>query len=407
METAAAVWEYNPLAPGFYDDPFSVYKHMRDEAPVYHSERWGWYALTRYEDIRTALLDPDQYRSFEGMDIDDTEKDQAGPGSLPNMDNPRHDQIRKIVQPWFLPRRVGQHEDAIRMVVRDLIAKWRDQGSTDLAQELAWPLPFDVFFRLMGLPSTREEGRDQLERWVHELKGRVPGTPHLTSTAVAATEGIQDYFVALLEDRRRNPKEDLITHIVQSEIDGEPFTDGHIQPTSEVLGLMMVLFLGGVESTAGLVATLFKLLAENPDQRRLLQQDPSLIPNAVEEAVRWATPLQLTARTAHSEVTLHGVTIPAGGRVVLVTGAGNRDERQYPNPDVFDVNRGRVRNLGFGEGVHGCLGAPLARLEARIAMEEALPILGDYSLDGTPTFYPSSPNMYCWQNLPVTFTPNA
>ena len=166
---------------------------------------------------------------------------------------------------------------------------------------------------------------------------------------------------------------------------------------------MMILFLGGVESTAGLTGTLFKLLAENPDQRALLQADPSLIPAAVEEALRLITPLQLTARTTSREVTLHGVPIPKGGRVVLIPGAANRDERQFPDPDTFDITRPRGRHLGFGEGVHGCLGAPLARLEARIALEEALPVLGDYELAGPPGFYPSSPNMYVWKHLPVTF----
>ena len=170
---------------------------------------------------------------------------------------------------------------------------------------------------------------------------------------------------------------------------------------------MMILFLGGVESTAGLVGTAFKLLAENPDQRALLRDDPHSIPAAVEETMRWATPLQLTARTTSREVTLHGTTIPKGDRVVLVTGAANRDERQFPDPDRFDVTRPRARHVGFGEGVHGCLGAPLARLEAKIAVEEALPVLGDYELAGAPTFYPSSPNMYVWKNLPITVAASA
>jgi ferredoxin-NADP reductase len=182
-----------------------------------------------------------------------------------------------------------------------------------------------------------------------------------------------------------------------------PFVGEEVTPQSEVSGLMMILFLGGVESTAGLTGTLFKLLAENPDQRALLLADPSLIPAAVEEAMRLITPLQLTARTTSREVTLHGVTIPAGGRVVLIPGAANRDERRYPDPDRFLLDRDRGRHLGFGEGVHGCLGAPLARLEARIALEEALPVLGDYELAGPPTFYPSSPNMYVWKNLPLRF----
>jgi cytochrome P450 len=408
--TAGSSIEYNPFAPDFYtSDPFAVYQRMRDEAPVYYSEKWGWWALTRFEDVRAAALDPDTFRSFEGMDIDDTALEQAPPGSLPNMDNPRHDQVRKVVQSYFLPRRVARLEGGIRTAVRDLIASWRNRGEADLAQDLAWPMPFDVFFRLVGLPGRREESpeqvarREQLERWTHELKDRLPGTPHLTPEAKAATVGIQQYFIDLLNERRRNSRDDLVTHLGNTEIDGVPFAGEVITPTSEISGLMLVLFLGGVESTAGLTGTLFKLLAENPGQRALLQEDPSLIPSAIEETLRFATPLQLTARTTSREVTLHGVTIPAGGRVVLVTGAANRDERQFPDPDRFDITRGRFRHLGFGEGVHGCLGAPLARLEAKIAAEEALPVLGDYQLASPPSFYPSSPNMYVWKNLPVTF----
>jgi ferredoxin-NADP reductase len=221
--------------------------------------------------------------------------------------------------------------------------------------------------------------------------------------ARAATAGVQRFFIDLLEERRRCPRKDLVTTFVQADIDGVPFVPDQVTPTSEVSGLMMILFLGGVESTAGLTGTLFKLLAENPDQRALLQADPLLIPAAVDEALRLITPLQLTARTTSREVILHGVTIPAGGRVVLVMGAANRDERQFPDPDAFVITRPRGRHLGFGEGVHGCLGAPLARLEARIALEEALPVLGDYELAGPPGFYPSSPNMYVWKQLPVAF----
>jgi cytochrome P450/ferredoxin len=413
--TAPAALEYDPFRPDFYtSDPFGTYRRMRDEAPVYWSERWGWYALTRFEDVRAAALDADTFRSFEGMDIDDSRLEQVPPGSIGSMDNPRHDQVRSVVQPYFLPRRIAQLEDGVRAVVRDLVASWRDRGAAgggmvDIAQELAWPMPFDVFFHLMGLPSRHDDDpleqarREQLEHWTHELKDRVPGTPHLTPVARAATAGVQQFFIDLLEERRRNGREDLVTEFVHADIDGVPFVDAQVTPNSEVSGLMMILFLGGVESTAGLTGTLFKLLAENPDQRALLQADPSLIPAAVEEAMRLITPLQLTARTTSREVTLHGVTMPAGSRVVLIPGAANRDERQFPDPDRFDITRPRSRHLGFGEGVHGCLGAPLARLEARIALEEALPVLGDYELAGPPAFYPSSPNMYVWKNLPITF----
>ncbi|WP_446686495.1 cytochrome P450, partial [Pseudonocardia pini] len=401
MVTRAAR-EYDPFSPDFQADPFPVYRWMRDEAPVFYSEKWNWWALSRFDDVRAAALDPDLYRSFEGIDIDDTAKDQNPPGFLPNVDNPRHDRIRAVVQPPLLPARIAEREDVVRGTVRRLVDGWRSRGRVDLAQELAWPLPNEVFFDLLGLPESGPD-RARLERWVHELKDRRPDDARLTPLAKAATAGIQSYFVDLLNERRREPRADLVTHLVTAEIDGVPFADEHIGPASEVMGLMLVLFLGGVESTAGLVGTLFKLLAESPDQRAILRADPSLIPDAVEEAIRVATPLQLVGRTTSREVTLHGVTIPAGGRVVLVYGAANRDERRFPDPDRFDVTRGRQRHLGFGEGMHGCIGAPLARLEAKIALEEALPLLGDYTVAGVPERYRTTPNMYVWEHLDLAF----
>ena len=357
--TAPLRMEYDPFSPVFQADPFPVYRWMRDEAPVFYSEKWNWWALSRFEDVRTAALDPATYLSFEGIDIDDTAKDQNPPGFLPNVDNPRHDQIRAVVQPPLLPGRVNERADVVRGTVRRLIDAWRHRGSVDLAQELAWPLPNEVFFDLLGLPESGPD-RARLERWVHELKDRKPDDARLTPLAKAATAGIQSCFVDLLNERRRNPRADLVTHLVNAEIEGVPFADEHIHDASEIMGLMLVLFLGGVESTAGLVGTLFKLLAENPEQREVLRANPELIPDAVEEAIRIATPLQLVGRTTSREVTLHGVTIPAGGRVVLVYGSANRDERRFADPDRFDVTRGKQRHLGFGEGMHGCIGAPLA-----------------------------------------------
>ena len=245
---------------------------------------------------------------------------------------------------------------------------------------------------------------------MHELKDRKPDDARLTPVAKAATAGIQSYFVDLLQRAPPRAARGPGDAPVNAEIDGVPFAEEHIDDASEVMGLMLVLFLGGVESTAGLVGTLFKLLAENPDQREILRENPALIPDAVEEAIRIATPLQLVGRTTSREVTLHGVTIPAGGRVVLVYGAANRDERRFADPDRFDVTRGKQRHLGFGEGMHGCIGAPLARLEAKIALEEALPLLGDYTITDPPERYRTTPNMYVWEHLhlafPVTAAPH-
>ena len=394
---------YDPFSAAFQADPFTVYRWMRDEAPVYYSEKWNWWALSRWEDVRAAALDADTFLSYEGIDLDATATDQGGPGFLPNIDNPRHDELRGVVQPPMLPRRMNAREDSVRTVVRDLVAAFRDRGTVDIVQELAWPMPNEVFFDLLGLPQAREEGRASLQRWIHELKDREPDNPNLTPVSRAATDGINAYFIELLNERRANPRQDLVSHLVHATIGEQAFADAEITPESEIMGLMRVLFLGGVESTAGLTGSAFKLLAEHPDQRRLLLDDPSLIPAAVEEAVRWSSPLQHAGRTTSREVTLHGVTIPAGGRVVLVYGSANRDERQFDDPDDFLVTRGTFRHLGFGEGLHGCLGAPLARLELRVALEEALPVLGEYEIAGEAKRYMTTPNMYVWNNLPLTF----
>ena len=211
---------------------------MRDEAPVFYSEKWNWWALSRFEDVRAAALDPATFLSYEGIDIDDTAKDQSGPGFLPDVDNPRHDQIRAVVQPFLLPRRIGEQEPSIRATVRELIGRWRARGAVDLAQELSWPMPNEVFFNLLGLPTADESPADraQLELWVHQLKDRKPDDPRLTPLAKVATAGIQNYFVDLLDERRRNPRNDLVTGLVTSDIDGTPFADEHLTPASEILG---------------------------------------------------------------------------------------------------------------------------------------------------------------------------
>jgi len=314
--------EYDPFSQEFQADPFPVYRWMRDEAPAFYSEKWNWWALSRFEDVRAAATDPQTFLSYEGIDIDDTAKDQSGPGFLPDIDNPRHDQIRRMIQPQLLPNRIAEREDAVRAVVRGLIDAWRHRGTVDLAQELAWPTPNEVFFDLLGLPAARAQGREQLNRWVHELKDRKPDDSRLTPVAKAATAGIQAYFTDLLRERRDRPRADLVTHIVTAEIDGVPFAEEDFGAASEVLGLMMVLFLGGVESTAGLIGTLFKLLAENPDQRAILRENPALIPDAVEEAIRLATPCRVTSRDVVRPTSCKGVASRIASSTAAVMSAG-------------------------------------------------------------------------------------
>lgn len=393
---------YDPFSVAFQEDPFPVYRRLRDEAPVYYNEKWNFWALSRYEDVRKYIVDHDTFLNHPGIDLDATNS-QGGEGNLPNIDNPRHDQLRGVVQRLFMPRSIAALSDDIRAVTVDLVEKFARRGTADIAQELSWPLPYEVFFDFLGLPEGDE--RLQLIEWSHGLKDRLPDSDQLTPKAVSSTENSRAYLARLLAERRTRPKNDLLTHVVQSTIAGEPFAAEDIEPASEIVGLVFGLYLAGIETTAGLLSTLFHELATHPDQQRALRENPSLIPNAVEEGLRYRTPLQLTVRTATRDVTVHGVTIPEGSRVALVIGAANHDERQYENAHEYDALRPAVRHLGFGEGLHGCLGNPLARLEAKIALEVALPRLGRFELDGPPIRYPSTPNMAVLDHLPVAFAP--
>lgn len=391
---------YDPFSVEFQEDPFPVYERLREEAPLYRSEKWGFYALSRYDDVRAALLDPATFINHPGIDLDAT-NGQGGEGNIPNLDNPRHDEIRHVVQRHFMPRNIAKLEDDVRRLTRQMIDSFAGAGEVDLAQSLSWPLPYEVFFDFIGLPHGEE--REQLIEWSHGLKDRIPDDDRLTPLAEHSTRSSRQYLADLLMERRRSPREDLLTAVVQSDINGVPLAEHHIEEASEIVGLMFGLYLAGIETTAGLLSTLFQELAAKPEQQRALREDPRLIRNAVEEGLRYRTPLQVTVRTATRDVEYYGVTVPKGARVAMVIGAANHDPRVYDRAGEFDSLRPNIRHLGFGEGLHGCLGNPLARLEARVALEEALPRLGEFRIGGRVDRYPSTPNMAVLKHLDLTF----
>lgn len=409
MSAATSTVVYDPFSAAFQDDPFPVYRALREQAPVYHSEKWGFWALSRFDDVRAAAKDSTTFLSFEGIDIDDTAADMSAPGFLPDIDNPRHDQLRKIVQRTFVPRAIAKLEDDVHRVVTGLVDRFADRGTADIAQELSWPIPYSVFFDMLGLPAAGS-ARENLARWLHALKDREPDDPRLTPLAFEALHHTKEYLAQALSERRANPREDLLSTLVTAEVadhEGVPYAPLEIDRESEVVGLAFVLFLAGVESTSALLSSTFRELARHPEQQAILRADPSRIPAAIEESLRYDAPLQVAGRTTTRDVELHGVTIPAGERVYLVYGSANRDPRQFDAPETFDITRAPKRHLSFSEGLHGCLGAPLARLEAKVALEVALPRMGEFTIDGPLTRYRSTPNMHVLDSLPVRFTPGS
>ncbi|GGG26451.1 putative cytochrome P450 [Rhodococcoides trifolii] len=392
---------YDPFTDDFQSDPFAAYRRLRHEAPVYFNEKWGFYALSRFDDVRVALKDSESYLNYEGVDIDDFEQEQRGPGLLPDLDNPRHDQLRAVVQRSFMPRSIKALTEQIRAVCNTLIDGFGDRREVDLAESFAWPIPFEVFFDFLGMP--KGEIREKFVQWTHGIKHREPGSPEITPFARESTRELRNYLAELLHERRRTPRQDVLTTIVQAEIDGAPLAPADFDAAAEAVGLAFALYIAGIETTAGQISTLFEQLALHPDQQQALHDDPALIPRAVEESLRYRSIFQVTARTTVRPVDVDGVEIPAGRRVFLILGSANVDETKFDNPEQFDIHRTPAPHLAFGEGLHGCLGNPLARLEATVALQQLASRTGIFTLSGEPRRYVTTPNAYVLDRVPVTF----
>ena len=288
--------------------------------------------------MRAALRDHESYLNFQGVDIDDFEQEQSGfPGMLPNIDNPRHDQLRAAVQRSFMPRTIKALTEQVREVCDGLLDKLDDREVVDLSADYAWPIPFEVFYNFFGMP--QGEIRQQFVVWTHGIKHREVGDTRLTDHARECSQQLREYLAELLRERRRNPRQDVLTAIVQAEIDGVPLAPAEIDYAAECTGVAFALYLGGVETTAGQMSTLFEQLGKHPEQLKAIHDDPSLIQRAVEESLRYRTIFQVTARTTSRAVEVNGIDIPEGKRVFLILGSANRDETKFESPDEFNILR--------------------------------------------------------------------
>jgi cytochrome P450 len=339
--------KWDPFASGC-DDPFSTYRALREEHPVYHNADRGVWALTRFDDVQRAARDWRAFSNAAGVDLDDT-TEVFGPGNFIDSDPRRHDELRGLVRHRFTPKAVAELERGIRRRTRDLLAPLVDAGGGDLASALAWPLPVATICDLVGFP---------------------------------------------LEDagRRRN-RDDLLGAIATGDVGGAPLTD-------EIAGLCTLLTVAGTETTFSLIGNMFSLLAERPEVRQRLAQEPSAIPAALEEILRCESPVQYLGRITTRDVEVHGTTIPAGERVALIFGAANRDGLRWEDPEKLDIGRPAQRNLAFGEGIHHCLGAPVARLEGRVVLEEIVMSMPSFALDG-PVRRTSTYTTRGFESLPI------
>jgi cytochrome P450 len=364
---------YSPFDPEVIADPYPVYRQLRDHAPVYWSPQASTWVLSRYDDVAAALIDPATYSSASGIfptppGVDMT---QLFLPMLIMSDPPRHTQLRHLVSKAFTPRRIAGVEARIQTLVNNLLDQVSGAGTWDFVSGFAGPLPAIVIADMLGVP---REDRDRIRTWSTTLIQSNPIRGEF-GPGLDAAAALYEYFSTFLGERRAHPRDDLMTALVQAEVDGEHLSE------EELLGFCLLLLIAGHETTTNLLSNSAVVLAQHPESRRQLADNPALVPAAVEELLRYDSPVQGLGRTLTRQVDLHGQPMKAGDTVLLLFGSANRDDHAFPDADRFDINRRPERQVAFGRGIHFCLGASLARLEARIALQALLARHRDWDVD--------------------------
>jgi cytochrome P450 len=363
---------YEPFSGPLLGDPYPIYAYLRDHAPVWFSESQEFWALSRYDDVHAALRDWKSFSTAEGVDIDGTGA-QYGTGDFLEEDPPLHDVLRDVVRGFFVPKRIrADFEAPVRSEIRGLLRRMNRNGTVDFAESLAWPLPVAVGTMLLGIPAADRRRLLELER---RFARRTVGTRKVPADALAAAAEMRAYFADLIEERRARPQPDMVTAIATAEVEGGPIGD-------DAIGMLFLLFVASMETTASAIGNGLALLAAHPDQRAWLAGNPDALEEAVEEILRFEAPVQVTKRVTTRDVEVGGAEIPAKADVFLVLASANRDPRRWERAGDFDVRREHRRQVAFGDGIHHCLGAPLARLELRLVLEEVLTRHPGYELSG-------------------------
>ena len=371
--------------------PWDDYAALRDHDPVHHVVDADVYVLTRFADVWNAARDHTTYSSAQGLTMTYGEMEQLDMGGnvpMVFLDPPDHTRFRRTVAKGFTPRRVSAIEPEIRRFVRERIDDLADAGTGDIVASVFKPLPSFVVAHYLGVP---DEDRVRFDGWTDAIVAA--GAGETVDSAASAYGELIDYFIELIERRRTDPADDMISMLVGL---GEE-TVGIMR----ILGFAFTMVTGGNDTVTGLLSTSAQLLAENPDQRRLLIDDPSLIANAVEELLRLSSPAQNLARTVTTDVELHGTTIPAGKKVLLCYAAANRDEREFgPTASELDVTRRIDKFVAFSYGTHHCIGAAVARLQGRVALEELLARCPDFEVDAAAGEFANGGYVRRYKSLP-------
>jgi cytochrome P450 len=386
---------YNPYSYEIHEDPYPTYERLRAEAPVYRNDEHGFWALSRHTDVIEGFRDTATFSSAHGVSLD---PEASGPHahrtmSFLAMDPPRHGRMRGLVSRGFTPRRVLDLEPRIREIAAGYIADGLERGSFDFIADLAGKLPMDVISELMGVPvADRAELRRLSDLLVHREEG-VMGVP---PAGVEAALILAGYYADMIASRRASRTEDLTSALIDVDVDGERLTD------DEIISFLFLMVVAGNETTTKLLGNAWYWAWRNPDERKKPFTDPGRIVEWVEETLRYDTSSQMLARITTRDVELRGATIPEGDRVLLLVGSANRDEDVFPDATTYDIGRDTTQIASFGFGRHFCLGASLARLEARVCLEELVERVADYDVDPDGIERVHSVNVRGLATLPTT-----
>lgn len=385
---------YDPYDFEIDADPHPIWKRMRDEAPLYRNDRYAFWALSRFEDVESALADWRSYSSARGTVLEILRnRVPIPPGTILFEDPPLHDAHRALLARLFTPRRIAEIEPQVRAYCARSLDPLVGGGTIDFIADLGAQMPMRVIGMLLGIPEEdQEELRDGIDAGMSlDAAGSREAPTNLFPTA---------RFSEYIEWRRKNPSDDLMTELLQARFVDDAGATRTLRD-DELLGYIGLLAGAGNETTTRLIGWTMHLLDRFPDQRRQVAEDRSLVSNAIEEILRYEAPSPVQARYVMRDVELHGTRVPEGSTLLLLNGAANRDEREFADPDRLDVRRENVRHLSFGYGIHFCLGASLARLEGCVALDEVLARWPAWEIDRDRAAMAHTSTVRGWKSLPA------
>jgi cytochrome P450 len=386
---------YDPYDFDIDTDPYPVWKQLRDEAPLYYNERYDFFALSRFDDVERASVNWKSYSSARGTILELIKSDfQLPPGSIIFEDPPDHDIHRALLSRVFTPRKVSALEPKIREFCARSLDPMIGADGFDFIADLGAQMPMRTIGMLLGVPEQDQEAiRDSSAEGLRLEEGEMPdldGIPPMGESA----------FAEYVDWRTEHPSDDLMTELIQAEFEDTTGTRRRLT-RDEVLGYIGLLAGAGNETTTRLIGWTGKLLAEHPDQRALLVEDRSLVAGAIEEILRYESPSPVQARWVTHDVEHYGTVVPEGSAILVLTASGNRDERKFPDADRFDIRRRIDHHLAFGYGIHFCMGAALARLEGRVALDEVLKRFPTWDIDWDNAKQARTSTVRGWETLPV------